>query len=44
VIPHVLELVSSGTLHPELVTSAVMPWDDVDNALADLQAKSVIVR
>jgi hypothetical protein len=26
------------------VTSATVRWDDVDNALADLSAKTVVVR
>ena len=43
-IPHVLDLVASGRLRPELVTNAVVPWDDAPDALADLQAKTVIVR
>lgn len=44
VIPHVLELASRGTLHPELVTAAHVPWDEADVALVDLQAKTVISR
>jgi threonine dehydrogenase-like Zn-dependent dehydrogenase len=44
VIPDVLALVSTGRLRPELVTSAVVSWDDADTALADLSAKTVIVR
>jgi threonine dehydrogenase-like Zn-dependent dehydrogenase len=44
VIPHVLELVRAGRLRPELVTSATVPWDDAPEALASLEAKTVIVR
>ena len=43
-IPHVLELVRSGRLRPELVTNAVVQWDDAPEALATLAAKTVIVR
>ena len=44
VIPDVLALISTGRLRPELVTSAVVRWDDADSALADLSAKTVVVR
>ena len=43
-IPHVLELIETGRLRPELVTSATVQWDDAPAALADLDAKTVIVR
>jgi threonine dehydrogenase-like Zn-dependent dehydrogenase len=43
-IPRVLELISSGRLRPELVTSATVQWDDAPSALATLEAKTVIVR
>jgi alcohol dehydrogenase len=43
-IPHVLELIGAGRLHPELVTSATVQWDDAPDALAHLDAKTVIVR
>ena len=43
-IPHVLDLVESGRLRPELVTSATVQWDDAPAALASLEAKTVIVR
>ncbi len=43
-IPHVLDLIQSGRLHPELVTTATVQWDDAPDALADLNAKTVIVR
>ena len=44
VIPHVVELIESGRLRPELVTAATVAWDDADAALADLAAKTVVVR
>jgi threonine dehydrogenase-like Zn-dependent dehydrogenase len=44
VIPDVLALVSTGGLRPELVTSAAVRWDDADVALAELSAKTVVVR
>ncbi len=34
-MPHVLGLAASGHLHPELVTSRVVGWDDAPAALAD---------
>jgi alcohol dehydrogenase len=43
-IPHVLELINAGRLHPELVTSATVQWNDAPEALASLEAKTVIVR
>jgi alcohol dehydrogenase len=44
VIPDVLALISSGRLHPEIVTSDVVAWDDADTSLANLSAKTVVVR
>lgn len=44
VISDVLALISAGGLQPELVTSAEVQWDDADTALAELSAKTVIVR
>ena len=43
-IPRVLDLIEAGRLRPELVTSATIAWDDAPTALADLDAKTVIVR
>ena len=43
-IPSVLELVADGRLHPELVTSAVVAWDDAAETLAHLEAKTVVTR
>jgi threonine dehydrogenase-like Zn-dependent dehydrogenase len=43
-IPYVLELIEAGRLHPELVTSATVQWEDAPTALASLEAKTVIVR
>lgn len=43
-IPHVLDLIEAGRLRPELVTRATVQWDDAPVALADLDAKTVIVR
>jgi threonine dehydrogenase-like Zn-dependent dehydrogenase len=34
-IPHVLELASSGAVHPELVTSKVVAWTDAADALLE---------
>ena len=44
VIPYVLDLVTRGQLRPELVTSATVPWAEADTALAELAAKTVVVR
>ena len=44
VIPDVLELIASGRLHPELVTSRVVGWNDAPAALAHHKYKTVIVR
>jgi alcohol dehydrogenase len=44
VIPKVLDLVTAGRLEPELVTAAVVAWDDADTALAQLDAKTVVTR
>lgn len=44
VIPHVLDLINEGSLRPELVTSAVVAWDEADTALAELAAKTVVIR
>jgi threonine dehydrogenase-like Zn-dependent dehydrogenase len=34
-MPHVLALAESGALHPERVTSRVVPWDDAPEALLE---------
>jgi threonine dehydrogenase-like Zn-dependent dehydrogenase len=34
-MPHVLELASRGALHPELITTRVVPWTDAAEALLD---------
>jgi alcohol dehydrogenase len=43
-MPAVLDLVGSGRLRPELVTSSVVPWSDAAEALADHQYKTVVTR
>ena len=43
-IPHVLDLIAAGRLRPELVTNATVQWDDAPAALADLDAKTVVIR
>lgn len=42
--PAVLELLSSGRLHPELVTTAVLPFAEADTGLLDGGFKPVFVR
>jgi threonine dehydrogenase-like Zn-dependent dehydrogenase len=44
VIPEVLGLVELGSLEPERVTSAVVGFDDAEDALADPPTKLVLVR
>jgi threonine dehydrogenase-like Zn-dependent dehydrogenase len=43
-IPHVLDLIASGRLHPELVTAQTGRWDDAAELLARHTHKTVIVR
>jgi alcohol dehydrogenase len=44
VLPHVLDLVAAGRLHPEAVTTDVVPWDDAAAALASPSMKPVLTR
>jgi alcohol dehydrogenase len=44
VLPRVLELVTSGRLHPERVTSEVIPWDQAAERLARPSVKPIVVR
>ena len=44
VLPHVLDLVTSGRLHPERVTSAVVPWQDAPYALRTPSLKPIVAR
>jgi threonine dehydrogenase-like Zn-dependent dehydrogenase len=43
-MPQVLALVQTGRIHPELVTSEVVPWDDAAEALAHPSLKPLMVR
>ena len=44
-IPHVLALTAAGELHPELVTTRVVPWPDAADALVERDwTKLVITR
>ena len=43
-IPTLLELVTSGRFHPELVTSRVADWEDAPQALSDPPRKLVLTR
>ncbi len=43
-IPHVLELVTRGLLHPEAVTDRIVDWDDAAEALAHHRTKTVVRR
>lgn len=42
-IPAALELVSSGGLHPELVTTRVVGWDEAPQALAEADFVKLVV-
>jgi threonine dehydrogenase-like Zn-dependent dehydrogenase len=42
-IPHVLELAAAGTLAPERVTTAVIPWSDADAALGECDWTKLVV-
>jgi len=43
-IPALIDLVASGRLHPELVTSQVADWESAPEALADPPRKLVLTR
>jgi len=43
-MPEVLDLVQSGRLHPERLTTRVATWEEAPEALADPSAKVVIMR
>jgi hypothetical protein len=44
IIPEILELAAAGDLHPELVTSKVVAWDDAAEAVGELETKLVVTR
>ena len=44
VMPAVVDLILEGRLHPEVITAATVPWDDAAEALAHLEAKTVVIR
>jgi len=44
VFPHVLELVRSGRLQPERLTTKLAPWDDAAEAFLDPSSKVVVSR
>lgn len=43
-IPLLLGLIANGTIHPERITSEVLPWEAAPEALADPSVKPVFVR
>lgn len=43
-IPALIQLVTTGRIHPELITSDVVPWEDAPTALANPPKKLVIAR
>jgi len=42
--PKVLELVKSGQLHPELVTSDLAPWEEAGEAFLSYKTKLIVTR
>jgi alcohol dehydrogenase len=44
IIPDILAAVVDGRIHPERVTTAVVPWDDAIDALLELSVKVVLER
>jgi threonine dehydrogenase-like Zn-dependent dehydrogenase len=44
VIPSLLDLVSSGRVHPELITSSVVSWDAAPEAVTEPQTKLIVTR
>ena len=44
VIPDILAAVVEGRIHPERITSRVVPWDDAIDALLELPTKLVMER
>ena len=43
-IPEILARTAAGDLHPELVTSKVVAWDDAAEAVADPETKLIVTR
>jgi alcohol dehydrogenase len=43
-MPGVLALVAEQKLAPDVVTKAIVPWDDAADALTDHVGKHVVVR
>jgi alcohol dehydrogenase len=43
-MPRALALIGQGLLHPEIVTSQVVPWEQAAEALSRLRGKTVLVR
>lgn len=43
-LTEVLDLVQSKRLHPEIVTTELIPWDQADRALAEPSTKPLVVR
>jgi precorrin isomerase len=44
VIPAVVDLILEGRMQPDLIIAATVPWDDAAEALAHLEAKTVVIR
>jgi threonine dehydrogenase-like Zn-dependent dehydrogenase len=44
IIPEILDRAAGGDLHPELVTSRVVSWDDAADAVGDPETKLIVTR
>jgi alcohol dehydrogenase len=44
VIPAVVDLILERRLQPDLITTATVAWDEAAEALAHLEAKTVVIR
>jgi threonine dehydrogenase-like Zn-dependent dehydrogenase len=42
-MPQVLELAATGALHPELITTRVVPWPDASDALLELDWTKLVI-
>jgi alcohol dehydrogenase len=43
-MPEVLELIAEGRFDPDPMTVSRVDWDDAEDALSDLRAKTVVSR
>ena len=43
-LPDVLEAMQAGSIHPEKVTTEIVPWDSAIDAFRELSVKPVFIR